>query len=164
VPRLKQELGLGSALALRDEALERYAAIADPVERVALQRREAWEFLRAHPWPALQSFARELARQTFAPLRLVYPELETSPPGWRPPRRTIHAFWICAALGTALLARRQPRSALFLVGCFAAVMLPATTSHWVGGRLRFPLDLLFMPAAALFFDELWSRVRAAAQA
>ena len=164
IPRLKEELGLGPARHLRETARERYRAVADPRERVALQRRDAWDFLRAHPWQALASFRNEFMQQLFAPITegTRHPHAQGLYRSW-PLRVAIDVFWLCAALGLVILAPQQPRVVLFMLLAFAAVMAPATTSHWVGGRLRLPLDLLFMPAVATFFGWLASRLRPSAK-
>ena len=155
VPRLQEELGLASARALRSAASARYHTIANIRERVALERREAWDVLAAYPWQALSSFRGEFVAQLLDPVSpSPYARRdETSPWSWLP-QVTIDLFWLCAALGLAVIMPRQPRVALFLLATFVAVMLPATTSHWVGGRLRLPLDLLFMPVVAVFLDWL----------
>jgi hypothetical protein len=57
------------------------------------------------------------------------------------------------------VARQQPNVAFFLLISFVAVMAPATTSHWIGARLRFPLDLLFMPVVAALLPSLVARRR-----
>ena len=82
------------------------------------------------------------------------------------PKFGLHEEVLVVFYGLALLVlllrfRRQLLDSellLFLIGALVAVMLPATTSHWVGGRLRFPIDLLFMPVAAVFLDVLWTRL------
>jgi hypothetical protein len=38
------------------------------------------------------------------------------------------------------------------------VMVPATLSHWGSGRLRFSIDLLFMPVVATLPSRLTARV------
>ena len=69
--------------------------------------------------------------------------------GWRfPGRWFLGLFWLCGAFGLVLLLRSAPHEAAFLALAFIAVMLSAATSHLVEGRLRFPLDLLFLPVVA----------------
>jgi len=165
IPRMKEEMGLGTFTEIRAAAWERYGAVADPRVRVAMQRQEAWAFLQAHPLDALGSFGGELMHQLLAPLRPWYVRnLEPPYPAWlTPPRVAIHVYWIFAAVGLVTVARQQPNVALFLLIAFVAVMAPATTSHWVGARLRFPLDLLFMPVVAAFLSSLVARARRTAR-
>ena len=161
IPRMKEEMGLGTFTEIRAAAWEHYGAVADLKVRVAMQRQEAWEFLRAHPLDALGSFGGELTSQLFAALHPGYARnLEQLYPAWlTPPAFAIHVYWIFAAVGLVTVARQQPNVAFFLLIVFVAVMAPATTSHWVGGRLRFPLDLLFMPVVAAFLSSLVARSR-----
>ena len=67
------------------------------------------------------------------------------------------------ALGTGRYergeARRDPPLALFWLLCFGLVMIPAANVHLVGARIRFPLDLIYIPVAVLFVASLVSRPR-----
>jgi hypothetical protein len=149
VPRLKEDMGLGDFAALKQAARERYATIADLGERLAIEKREAWSFLAEHPWPAFRSFAKEGVGQMLSPLQPFYaPELRPFYPRWTVlPSFVLGIFWVSTAAGLLILASKDWQVALFLLGLFVLVMLPATTSHWVGARLRFPLDLLAIPLA-----------------
>ena len=55
----------------------------------------------------------------------------------------------------SLFEKASPNTtfAVFLATLGAAVMGPATTSHLVGGRLRFPLDIVSVPLVALAIDR-----------
>ena len=59
-----------------------------------------------------------------------------------------------------VIARAQPRLALFLLLLAVMVMAPATVSHWVGARLRLPVDLIVMPAVVVGLSAIASAVRA----
>ena len=63
-------------------------------------------------------------------------------------------YWFCAFAGLLITVHRSYGLVLFLVLVFLAVMFPASLSHWVGARLRFPLDLLYMPFTAIFVDKV----------
>jgi hypothetical protein len=161
IPRMKEAMGLGTFTEIRAVAWEHYGAVADLKVRVAMQRQETWEFLQAHPLDALRSLGGELTSQLFAPLHPWYVRnLEPLYPAWlTPPGFAIRVYWIFAAVGLVAVARQQPNVAFFLLISFVAVMAPATTSHWVGARLRFPLDLLFMPVVAALLPSLVARRR-----
>jgi hypothetical protein len=153
VPRLREEMGQGSFLSLRKKCMKSYRHL-DYSERVPRQLADARRFLLAHPGPAARSFAGEIATQLAFPLR-PYCHYYLAPlyASWHLPGSWfLVLFWLCGAVGLALLLRSTPHEAAFLALVFISVMLPAATSHLVEGRLRFPLDLLFLPvvAAALF--------------
>jgi hypothetical protein len=164
VPHIQEEMGLGRFKDLRAAASRHYGSIADVRQLVTMERRDASEFLRAHPWMALRSFSHEIAEQLFEPLepwnfeyrqgRYLYPARL-----W-PPRGAIYLFWTCAALGLVVIARPQPRVAFFLLLAFFLVMGPTATTHWAGDRLRFPLDLLFIPLVATLLCWLGTQARA----
>lgn len=144
VPRLQHQMGLGSFWALRQECKQQFRR--DPDGVVARER----AFLLAHPREAAWSFGSEILSQTvFGPrpfysrarLACLYPAWTQL--GWG----AMAAFWTCAFVGLLGLARRDPGLALFLAGSFVMVMLPAANVTLVGGRIRFPLDLLFLPIA-----------------
>jgi len=158
VPRLEEESGRGTFLALRRQCVERFRGLA-PAERVRAQLRYAREALLARPGAALRSFLRELRVQTLHPLRLWDVEARRALyPAWgETGSLPVLAFWLLGAAGLFALARSEPGLALFLALAFLLVMLPATTSHLAGSRLRFPLDLLFLPVVA----SLLARGRAA---
>jgi hypothetical protein len=154
IPRMQEELGLGNARDLRETVWNRYRSIEDVPERAATERREAWAFIGAHTREALVSFRNELTEQLLTPMHPPNLKPLMGAPGrsWLVLHGPIALFWFSAALGWILLAMREPRIALFMSAVFIAVMGPATTSHWVGDRLRFPLDLLFIPLAVVFID------------
>jgi hypothetical protein len=162
VPRLEEELGQGSFHALRQQCKARFKGLA-PALRIPAQLRHARNALLEQPGAALASFLRELREQTFHPLQLFDVESRRSLyPSWGETGTGLVAlFWLCAAAGLVSLARSEPGLALFLALAFALVMLPATTSHLPGSRLRFPVDLLFLPVAAGTLLYPFDRVRGA---
>ena len=146
VPRLQAELGHGSFKELREACTQRYRDL-EPAARIAAEERDAAHFLLAHPGLALSSFAGELTTQLTVPMRPYY-HLELAPlyRYWPTPGAWFLAvFWAAAAIGLVLRARVAPLEAAFLALAFLGVMLPAATSHLVEGRLRFPLDMIFLP-------------------
>jgi len=149
VPRLQAELGQGSFKTLRKACTRRYRDF-EPAARIAAEERDAMRFLLAHPGPALSSFTGELATQLTLPMRPYYHlELVSLYRDWPSPGTWFLAvFWTAAAGGLAMRARVAPLEAAFLALAFLGVMLPAATSHLVEGRLRFPLDLMFLPIVA----------------
>lgn len=155
VPRLRAEMGQGSFVSFRKRCTKSYLHL-DYGERIPTQLADARRFLLAHAGPAAASFAGEIATQLTSPLRpYYYHYLAPLYAGWYVPGSWfLVLFWLCGALGLALLFRSAPHEAAFLALVFIGVMLPAATSHLVGGRLRFPLDLLFLPlVAAVFFPR-----------
>ncbi len=148
VPRLKEELGLGSFHELRRECWSRYRR-RPPQEKVPAQLEEASSFFRAHPLPALRSFAHEIGAQMLHPIRpWASRQQEALYPRWAAIGSAgVGAFWLLGIAGLYAVTLRDPRLAIFLLLSAAAVMLPAATSHLVGGRLRFPLELFMLPVA-----------------
>ena len=155
VPRLKQELRLGNFRALRKECWKAFRT-----DRALEVRRER-EFLLAHPQEALRSFLGEISEQTLFGLRPYYHRrLAPLYPGWMSVGTIfVGLFWLCSAVGLVMVARRDPPLALFWLFCFGLVMIPAANVTWVGGRIRFPLDLIYIPVAVLFVARLVSRRR-----
>jgi hypothetical protein len=154
VPRLQQELGEGDFLSLRRACEARFDAMPRS-ERDAAQRAHALAYFRAHPKRALASFARELVSQlgeAASPSRHadLYPAWLALGP------RAIWAYWLLALVGIAKLARLDAALALTLALLFALVMLPASSSHLVGPRLRLPVDYLFALPVSLALGELAS--------
>lgn len=142
VPRLQEQLGLGEFPDLRRQCKEEMRA--DPEGLVARER----QFLRDHPWQAVRSYAGEISRQTFAALLpFVSRALMGLYPTWTWWFAPVKVFWACSLCGLILLLHRDPRLAFFLLLSFALVMIPASNVHLVGSRIRFPLDLLFIPVA-----------------
>ncbi len=119
--------------------MDRYASV-EPRLRMSLQLEEGRRFLLAHPAAALQSYLNELATQMLKPLR-PYPKGLMGPlyPHWMVvPAAGVAAFWLCAAGGLALVARREPQLALFLVLAFGLVMIPASNLTFAIGCARPP--------------------------
>lgn len=157
VPRLKHELGLGNFDALRKECLKAFRTDTDRALEASRER----EFLLAHPQEALRSFLDEISHQTLFGLRpYYYRRLAPLYPGWMSVgTRFVGLFWLCSAVGLVMVARRDPPLALFWLLCFGLVMIPAANTTRVGGRIRFPLDLIYIPVAVLFVAKLVSRPR-----
>ncbi len=155
MPRLRAALGEGDFFDIRDAAFARYRAIALP-ERIEVQRRDTRELVAAHPGEAALSLLRELRRQLLAPPR-PFSRYEWAPlyPAWMSLPSWVNAlFWLMALAGVAGLARRDPALALFLLGAFVGVMVPAATSALIENRLRLPLDLWAMPLVVLTLTAL----------
>ncbi len=160
VSRLEHERGRGDFDALRWGCIEHFQRM-EPRERIPGQMAYARRVLLAKPSQALLSFTSEILSQLIHPLEIwdvakrkeLYPDWATAGPGW------LVLFWGCAAGGTLILARRDPGLATFLGLAWLLVMLPASTSHFAGDRLRFPLDLLFMPVALAFLASLAAPLR-----
>jgi hypothetical protein len=153
VPRLQQELGLGQFDRLRAQCRRRYHR--DPWR----QTRRDLEFLRAHQGDALASLGRELGTQMWFPHRPYYfRELAPLYPAWSAMRpRSAAAFWLCAAAGLLLVARRRPGLAGFLLLALALVMGPSLLTTRVGARIRFPLDLFALPLVAVLAERILAR-------
>jgi hypothetical protein len=171
VPRVKEELGMGEFKKLRQDCWQRHSwrQVLEPGDHAIKAKlnemnREAMEFFRRHQMASLKSFLREIEVQ-----------LLTAPdPAYFPTQRSLYpaalsrfalsrrlgpdfmkVFWMAAFLGVAIAWSRSYRNlACFGVLCGLVVMLPAGTSHWVGARLRFPMDLLAMPMVLLSIDAL----------
>ncbi|NQZ96694.1 MAG: hypothetical protein HRU01_09305 [Myxococcales bacterium] len=162
VPRLEEELGLGVFKPRRERCLERFRGM-DPAERVRIEREEASAFFAEHPFAFAASIGGEIAEQLGEPLRMTAtPTQVRHYPDWMTTGSAVlFAFWLLAAAATLWIFTRQPWLGLFLVGWFALVMLPASTAHFTGGRLRFPLDLLAIPVVAAALTEVagWLRAR-----
>ena len=143
--RLRAELEDASFEESRDGCLE-----AKRIDPHATAAREL-DYLLSRPAPATVSYALEIFRQLRAPLRPFYykRQAESYPSWWRLGRGFMAFYWLTAGAGWLLLLRRDRRTALFLAGLAAMVLLPAGLTHWVGARIRFPLDLLFLPVAVL---------------
>jgi hypothetical protein len=150
VPLLKERMGLGSFAQHRQAANERYNRLP-LLERIEAQRRESLEFLAAHPSMAVASVATELHDQLTSSLQpYERDELRGLYPEWlSPPRAFLILFWLSAAVGWLLMVRSQPAVAVFLAATAGMVMIPAAASHFVGGRLRLPIDLLSIPLVAV---------------
>ncbi len=58
-----------------------------------------------------------------------------------------------------LVALQSPQLALFLLIPLPAVMLPASLSHLMEGRLRFPLDLFYLPLVPVVVETVVSAFR-----
>jgi hypothetical protein len=163
VSRLEHERGLGEFDAFRWSCIEHFQRMP-PHERVPAQMAYARKALLEKPAESLGSFLRELRVQALYPLHVwdvpkreaLYPGWMQAGPGW------LLLFWGCAAAGLAVQARRDPGLALFLALAWLLVMLPATTSHFAGDRLRFPLDVLCMPVALAFLGEAAGALRSLA--
>jgi hypothetical protein len=155
LPRLKQDLGLGHFDRLRLQCWQRYEQ--DPWR----QARRDLAFLLSHKRAALASLAGEVGAQLSFPHRPFYHrELAPLYPAWSEMRpRSVVAFWLCAAAGLALVARRRPAAALFLLLLFALVMGPAAFTTRVGARIRFPLDLFAIPLVAVLAEEILALAR-----
>ena len=150
VPRLKQEMGVGEFRSLRARCIRRYRV--DPVA----QSRRDWQYLLDRPGPAAKSFAREIKIQMLYPVRpFNHRSLERLYPSWTETHPSvITALWLASAGGLPILARRMLPVALFLGLALALVMLPAANVHAVGARIRFPMDLFFLPVAVVFGDAV----------
>jgi hypothetical protein len=179
VPRVKEELGMGEYEKLRQECWQRHrwpttfsspcGQVFEPGDHAIKAKlnemnREAMEFFRRHQMASLKSFLREIEVQLltvpdpvyFETQRSLYPaalsRFALSP---RLGPDFIKVFWMAAFLGVAIAWSRGYRKlACFGVLCGLVVMLPAGTSHLVGARLRFPMDLLAMPMVLLSIDTL----------
>ncbi|MEE2678092.1 MAG: hypothetical protein VX546_05890 [Myxococcota bacterium] len=158
VPRIQSELGEGAFKTLRRSCTQRYRHLS-PAVRIASQERDAAAFLGAHPAAALASFAKEWVTQLTVPMRPYYHlELASLYRAWPTPGRWFLAiFWCGAAVGLAVRWRTVPREVVFLASLFVGIMVPAATSHLVEGRLRFPLDLVFLPVVFALPAVLWRR-------
>lgn len=160
VPRLQEELGLGEFHALRGACWARWRGMpADRKTRAQLE--EAVSFLWAHPAAAAWSFLNEISVQLTYPLRPWGSTRQASlyPDWWVWGPLLAGGFWLCAAAGMYRVTLRDPGLALFLMGAGAAVMLPAATAHLVGGRLRLPVELLFLPVAVAALDSASGAIR-----
>ncbi len=153
IPRLKQDLGLGDFDRLRAQCWRRYER--NPWR----QARRDLEFLRQHKGEALASLAGEFGTQMSFPHRPFYHrELAPLYPAWSEMRpRSALGFWLCAAAGWVLVARRRPAFAAFLLLALALVMAPSLVTTRVGARIRFPLDLFALPLVAVLADALLAR-------
>ena len=118
VPRLRAERGEGSFKELRAACTQRYRDL-EPFVRIAAEERDGARSLLAHLGLALSCLAGELATQLTAPDC----QLELA---------SLYPYWPTPGMR-------------FLAVAFLGVMLPAATSHLGEGRLRFPLDLMFLP-------------------
>ncbi len=155
VPRLKDEMGMGEFFHLRRECIRRYEELGVE-ERVRLQLAEAGSFLLQYPAASLRSFSAEILRQLLSPLSPYYgKDQAVLYPGFMSAGQLLVAiFWLCGVGGWFVTMRRQPHLAWFLLFTLLIVLLPAATSHLVGARLKFPLELLFLPMAVVFMDHL----------
>lgn len=160
IPRLQEDLGMGDFRTLRDEARQRYQHL-ELKDRVALQRSESRSWILDHPLVTIKSFGRGIAGQILWPPRPWSAErLADLYPAWSSlPRAVMPVYWVSAFAGLAVLFRSRPRTALLLAAFFPLVMLPASMSHFVEGRLRFPLDLLAMPLIVVAFQAGFIAVR-----
>ena len=156
VPRLQEELGQGKFRQLRRECLDRFRSM-EPALRVRTERTEAMEYLSAHLTEAVVSHVHELGIQLVEPLRLysVPRQSDLYPRGWEFGEIPLIAFWLLGCAGVARLAREDRALAIFLAGVAVLVLVPASFAHYTGGRLRFPLDLFFIPAAAISIERGW---------
>jgi hypothetical protein len=157
LPRLQEELGLGSFRSLREACIEEY--------RIAAGRRSRLdaEFLAAHTGQAIASFAAEIRDQLLHPLepgalkrhRGLYPGF------LRFGATAMLLYWALGVIGLIAVARTRPGFALFLAGIAAVVMLPAGNVHWVGARIRLPVDLVFIAPVVAGAIALYARLRRA---
>ncbi len=167
VPRLREDLGEGNFQRLRRRCLLKYRGMA-PEQRIPAQYAEAIPILLAQPLATARSFAGELVEQLSHPITFSdIPARASLYPSWAYGGRSVLVvWWVLAAAGLVWVGRERPTLAIFL-GVFAVViMAPATTSHLVGGRLRFPLDVVSIPLVALAIDRglssllgRWERAR-----
>lgn len=68
-------------------------------------------------------------------------------------------YWLLAAGGLALLSRREPGLVVFLLAVVVVVMVPASFTHTAGGRLRLPLDIVFMPVVVFCVERIVGATR-----
>jgi hypothetical protein len=150
VPRMMAELGHGRFADMRRRCVKRFRAI--PIED-RTQQQTAWAIgaFRLHPGAAVRSFAGEFKAQMLAGIALSdYPKYA---PSWLSAGRGfMFTFWCVVIAGIAIVARRDPPTAVFAVLFIGMIILPATTSHYVGNRLRLPVDVLCVPFAAVAID------------
>jgi hypothetical protein len=176
VPRVQEELGTGEFNRLRQDCWRRHhwREVVEPGDRAIKaeldeMNREAMEFCRRHKMASLKSFLREIEGQLltapapahFPTQRSLYPAaLSRLAVSRRLGPDFMKVFWIAALVGVAIAWSRGSRNlACFGVLCGLVVMLPAGASHYVGDRLRFPMDLLAMPMVMLSIDALTRTVR-----
>ena len=160
VPRLEEEMGLGSFADLRADRWAKYERM-DVKDRSAAQYADAATVLSAHPVSAVRSFTGELVEQMLSPLRPFYAyDLSALYSAWpSPPPWFLPLFWISAATGLIVVSFDDARVATFLLFLFAMVMVPAAAVHWVEGRCRFPVDLLSMPLATRAWLFVYESIR-----
>jgi len=157
--RLRAEMGEGSFQRLRDRCLEAKRKDPEATARVEL------DYLISRPGAAAGSYLGEILNQLLHPARpFYYPrQADFHPRWWRLDAGFMFFYWMLATGGWLLLARRNPRDALFLAGLAGMILLPAGLTHAVGARIRFPLDLLCLPlvvlAATALANEAARRVR-----
>lgn len=152
--RLRAELGEGRFGELRDRCLD-----AKRLDPQASAKREL-DYLLSKPGAAASSYADEIIRQLLWPLKPYYYPRQAGfhPTWWRLGSGFMALYWLAASAGWLLLLRRSPRVALFLGGVAAMILLPAGLTHAVGARIRFPLDLLFLPVAVLAATQAGARL------
>ncbi len=150
VPRMMAQLGHAPFDEMRNRCLKRFRAIPRE-DRARMQTAWAIGAFRLHPWPALRSFAGELSVQMFAGIELS-PYAKYQPSWLRAGAGFMAVYWICVLAGLFVTARRERGTAIFAALFVLLVMLPATSSHYVGNRLRLPVDILCIPFAAVFVE------------
>ena len=158
VPRMMAQLGEGSFKQLRKRCIQRFKAVSKR-KRPGAEVAWALSTFRAHKAAAIKSFAKELSDQMFAAIE-VSPYARYSPNWLRAGPVFMGLFWLCAAGGLIIFARRDRGTAIFVTLFFVLVMGPATTSHYVGNRLRLPVDLMCIPFAVAFVDAAVVRAKA----
>jgi hypothetical protein len=147
--RLRAEFGEGGFGELRNRCMD-----AKRLDPQATTRRER-DYLLSRPGAAASSYAGEIITQMLWPLRPYYYPRQASfyPPWWWLGSGFMALYWLAAVGGWLLLLRGRRRDALFLAGVAAMILIPAGVTHWVGARIRFPLDLLFLPVVVLAATE-----------
>jgi hypothetical protein len=158
LPRVQEQMGLGRFADLREECFRRYEDM-DIGARVAAQNDLAATFVRSYPVAFGASLAGEALDQMltghkpyyFDRAAALYPAFLS----W-PGAAFMALYWLCAMGGIARAARRPELRSLAAFTLLAAglVMVPAALSHWVGARLRLPVDLLCMPFVIFFLASL----------
>lgn len=158
LPRVQEQMGLGSYRDLRADCFRRYQDL-DIGTRAAAQGELAATFIRAYPVAFGTSLAGEMVDQLLTGHQPHYHDraagLYPAFLSW-PGAGFMALYWLCALGGVALVARRAedwPLAAFTLLAA-GLVIVPAALSHWVGARLRLPVDLLCMPFVVHFLAEI----------
>jgi len=132
-----------------------------------VKRAHVQEFFRQHPDQALRGMTLELFRQLAAPQEIVFNLFWSGVPDWL---RGIGSMLTLCLFASAFSAARKIgvngdwAPLLLLSGVFVFFLAPASLSTLVSARLRFPVDMVALPFAAIGFESLLLRgsVRATA--
>ena len=117
-----------------------------------VEKAEVMQFLREHPWSALELMATEMLRQFAAPQEFAFHLFWKDFPTWMRAIGSLLslAVWASAALGVWYHVHAGDwKPGLLVIGVLAFFLLTGSVSHRVGARLRFPADLVAIPLAAV---------------